>query len=147
GQIKRIVISRDGRQLVALGHVPALAPVSGSVDGAQYTLSVAARSGIVKLVHGLTGKRVTIRPGTGPRVPIVAYPPGKARLVLRGTSRCEPPASVIAGVARRLMHGELAGSHARYVVHLVGSDPRFARAVAHDDPAALRAQIVRFFQD
>src|SRR5262249_43437338 len=124
GQIKRIVIRRDGRTLVALGHAPALAPVSGSIAGAQYTFSVATASGRVKLGPGLTGERVTIASG-GSGVPVVEFPDGNARLDISGPTPCESPAAVIAGVGRRLMHGELAGPHARHVVHLVGTDPRF----------------------
>jgi hypothetical protein len=33
------------------------------------------------------------------------------------------------------------------VLRHVAADPRFRAAVAHDDPAALRAAIVRFFKD
>ncbi len=143
GQIKRIAIARGGRTLVALGHAPALAPVSGSVGGATFTLSVATTSGIASIVHELSGERVTLRPGAG-AVPVTEFPAGVAHLALSGHPPC---GSVTASVARRLLHGELAGPHTRHVVGLVGNDPRFARAVAADDPTALRAQIVRFFRD
>ena len=143
GQIKRIVVARGGRRLVALGHGPALAPVSGSLGGGTFTLSVATVSGIAGIVHELTGRAgdapARDRARAGHRVPS-----GRRHLALSGHPPCEP---VFAGVARRLLRGEVHGPHVRHVVALVGRDARFARAVAGDDPAALRAQIVRFFRD
>lgn len=54
--------------------------------------------------------------------------------------------AVVAGVGRRLLESERDGVQARRVLAHVAHDARLRAAVAHRDPVALRAAIVRFFR-
>jgi hypothetical protein len=164
-QIKRIAITRDGRTLARFGHEPALAPVHGVIRDAagavagRYTLSVAGDAAIAGFIHALTGARVTIaaaaRAGTsGFRV--TAFPSGSLHVSLAdppvARSVCAPSgAATVAGavgeIGRRLFRAESDSAATQRVLRIVARDHAFLAAVAHDDPAALRAQIVRFFRD
>jgi hypothetical protein len=53
----------------------------------------------------------------------------------------------VAQVGRRLFAAETGGAAVRRVLRHVALDRRFRAAVAHRDPVALRAAIVRFFRE
>jgi hypothetical protein len=187
--IVRIVVTRDGHRLAASGGRAALAPVSATVAGGagRVRLSVLGDAAFTRIVHGLTGARVTLRAGddgpsgprhapaprrdaaasrsgplsSSPRAPAsrldgTAFPSGPLAISLHAPaprpSLCRPTvaatrAKAIAAVGRRLYTAERTSAQTRHVLALVAHDPRFARAVATADPAALRSRIVGFFED
>jgi len=127
-----VVTSAGGRALATTLHRrPPRLPASGAVS--------------------LAGRRYAVG-----SFAIERFPAGPARIALlsspRPSARCgrgryATEAAAIGAMARRIERAERAGGRARHVARLVGSDPRFAAAVAAADPVALRAQIVRFFRD
>ena len=142
----------------------------------EYTLSVIRAAATAKLVHELTGAQVVIRDGAttlaSPRgaAAVLAHSPQRYRVASftgagfprnrasislltsrNPQARCasttaQTTTNTLGVVARRLFRTESSGGRAHQVARLVARDPRFAHAVATADPAALRAQIVRFFQ-
>jgi hypothetical protein len=73
-------------------------------------------------------------------------------LLATATAPCASPeghvvAATLAEVGKRLYAAEAGGPSTRRVLRVVTRDGRFVRAVAHHDPTALRAAIVRFFAD
>jgi hypothetical protein len=85
-----------------------------------------------------------------------AYPSGPLNIGLKfpqpasalcGSSAEATKANAVASVGERLSVAEATGARTRHVLKIVAKDPRFILAVEHRDPVALRAQIVRFFQD
>jgi hypothetical protein len=175
--IKRIVISgSDGRVLASVGTGAALAPVSGTIAGpagtpvGRFTLSDTSAPGLAKLIRELTGAQVVMRSGGRMLAADLAGRPATHSTTLSGTAfpgtplsiqlRTPAPAHVLCGpddattaantigaVGRRLYRAERGSAATKSVLHIVSHNAAFARAVATDDPAALRAQIVRFFQD
>jgi hypothetical protein len=174
--ITRIVVVHDRRVLAAVGDAPALAPVGGVLKDAgtpvgSFHLSVFDDGGLASIVHGLTGAAVAVHAGdrlvasagtpardgssisglrgaafpSGPlAISLVTRPPGPA--LCRATARATTASATVA-VGKRLYEGERTSAQTRHVVAVVAHDPRFIHAVATDDPAALRAQIIRFFRD
>jgi hypothetical protein len=128
----QVVIVGGGRELATTLHPPTIAPpASGSVsaDGEDYSVASLAAT---------------------------AFPAGPLRISLLSPAAdsawCGPTpgatrAKTLGAVAQRIYDGERGSARTRQVLRHIARDPRFARAVAADDPAALRAQIVRFFQD
>ncbi|HWK30405.1 MAG TPA: hypothetical protein VNS09_27815 [Solirubrobacter sp.] len=166
--IKRIVITDGGHVLADVGDQTAIAPISGTLArGGTFTLADSTATGFAKLLHALTNDGVVVRagdrvlandPSTRPTavtttLPGTAFPAGPLTIELRtpaaNRALCGPDAATntIAAVARRVYRGEQSGGATQAVLRTVAHNPTFARAVATDDPAALRAQIVRFFQD
>jgi hypothetical protein len=176
-QIQRIVVTRSSRVLADLGTGAALAPVHGVLRDAagasvgRYTFSVGLDAGIAGLIHALTGAEVVMRAG-GHRVAATATDGGKGYAVstfsatafptgslqvsllsppvrgaLCGATRSATVANTIGAVGERLYRAEQSGAATARVLRVVAGDRGFIRAVATDDPAALRAAIVRFFQD
>jgi hypothetical protein len=176
-QIQRIVVRRGSRVLADLGTGAALAPVHGVLRDAagapvgRYTLSVGNDAGIGGLIHALTGAEVVMRAG-GHRVAAAAggggegytvssfgataFPTGSLRVslysppasgALCGATRAATVANTIGAVGQRLFRDEQSGAATARVLRVVAGDRGFIRAVATDDPAALRAAIVGFFQD
>ena len=173
-QITRIVVTRGGRVLASLGSGAAPAPVRGTIRGAagtpvgRYTLSVGDDSGLADLIHRLTGDQVVFtaggrevagtvtagraalsRPGVS-SFPATAFPHGSLRVWLLNSAAAPRACGVvdtIGLIGERLVRDESAGAATVRVLHVVAHDPRFAAAVAARHPAAVRAQIVRFFQD
>jgi hypothetical protein len=166
GQIHRIDITRGRRVLARVGTAPALAPVSGPVfDGSgravgRYTLAVGEQAPIVGIIEALTGAQVKVLPA-GDRAPAgatasfaaTAFPAGARRVWLIGGARVACAAApahtvdvTLGAIARRLYDVEADGPSTQRVLRHVATDPRFVAAVAHDDPVALRAAIVRFFR-
>ena len=166
GQIHRIVITRGPRVLLRLGTGTALAPVHGAIrDSAgravgRYTFAVAREAPIVGIIHALTGAGVKVRSagaeppaGAIASLPASAFPSGARRIWLTGgapvacaVGRAQTADATIAAVATRLYRIEATGPTTRRVLRHVARDPGFVAAVAHDDPVALRAAIVRFFR-
>jgi hypothetical protein len=176
-QIQRIVVTRGSRVLADVGTGAALAPVHGVLRDAagapvgRYTLSVGDDAGIASLIHALTGAQVVMRVG-GHRVAATAtlrgvryavssfvataFPTGSLRVSLLsppasgtpcGATRAATVANTIGAVGQRLFRDEQSDAATARVLRVVAGDRGFIRAVATDDPAALRAAIVRFFQD
>ena len=128
----QVVIVGSGRELATTLHPPTVAPpASGlvSANGKNYSVASLAAT---------------------------AFPAGPLRISLLSPAAdsawCGPTpaateANALGAVAKRVYEGERASARTRQVLRHIARDPRFARAVAADDPAALRAQIVRFFQD
>jgi hypothetical protein len=140
-----------------------------------YRLSVFDDAGLAAIVHGLTGAEVALRAGdrllvsagtprprlargrySVTRLRGTAFPSGPVAISLftgppgRGLCRASASAttaSATAAVGKRLYEGERTSAQTRHVLAVVAHDPRLVRAVATDDPAALRAQIIRFFRD
>jgi hypothetical protein len=161
-QVHRIVVTRGGRVLARFGGAPALAPVRGVIRDAarrpigRYMLAVADDAALAGIVRAITGAPVRILgvrrptpPGAIASLAANAFPSGALRLWL-----LEPPAATcgatrsatVVAIAERLYRAEAAGPATRRVLRHVADDRRFAAAVAHDDRAALRAAIVRFFR-
>jgi hypothetical protein len=163
--IHRIVVWRGAHRLASLGRSRALAPVPGVIDDragrpvGRYELSVAGDAAIAGIIRSTTGAAVTIAPhATGDAtfaVAAEAFPQGPLAISLavpvaaRATCGATATATVAAtdlAIARRLYATEVRGPAVRRVLRHVAGDRRFARAVASDDAAALRAAIVRFFR-
>jgi hypothetical protein len=165
-QIHRIVITRGPRVLARFGTASALAPVRGVIrDRAgrpvgRYTLAVGEEKAIVGIVQALTGARVSVRATSDPApagasasFAATAFPAGARRIWLQGgaggacgATPAQTAAATIGAVATRLYRVEADGPATRRVLRYVARDRRFVAAVAHDDPVALRAAIVRFFR-
>jgi len=166
GQIHRIVIIRGSRVLVRLGSEAALAPVDGVITDptgrpvGRYAFAVGNESPIVGIIQALTGAEVRVL-AAGARAPagaigsfpITVFPSGARRLWLIGGApvacaggQKQAADAAVAAVATRLYRIEATGPTTQRVLRHVARDPRFMAAVAHRDPVALRAAIVRFFR-
>jgi hypothetical protein len=165
-QIHRIVVTRGGRVLARFGAVPALAPVRGVIRDAagrpvgRYVLAVGEEKALVDIVRALTGAKVSVRAASDPApvdgaasFPATAFPTGARRIWIAGgadvtcaASPSQTAAATVGAIATRLYRVEADGPSTRRVLRYVAHDRRFAAAVAHDDPVALRAAIVRFFR-
>ena len=139
-QIRRITITRGGHRVAALGRGAALAPVSGVVGDARFTLSTTSAHGFAELIRELTGAGVR----TGGALSVTAFPAGAESLRLTGACRSPHP---VLTAAQRLLAAERDSPQTRHVLRTVARDPAFIHAVETDDAAGVRAQIVRFFQD
>ena len=165
-QVTRLVIARGARVLADVGHAQALAPITGSLGGgsARYRLAVLPDAAVTGEIHALTGATVAVMPAsaaraattTGPRIAGRAFDGRPIVLSLRlpatsaagcGATAAQTRALVLRSVALRLFAAEQSGTGARHIARYVATDPRVVRAVAADDPAALRAEIVRLFGD
>jgi hypothetical protein len=165
-QIHRIVVMRGARVLARVGTAPALAPVHGAILGAagrpvgRYTLAVGEQAPIVGIIEGLTGAGVKVL-GAGDPAPAgattsfaaTAFPSGARRVwliggapVACGASAAQTVDATLGAIATRLYNVEADGPATHRVLRRVATDPGFAAAVAHRDPVALRAAIVRFFR-
>jgi hypothetical protein len=137
----------------------------------RYVLSVAEDGAIAQITQALVGGRVEIRDGAGRVVaaagqdpvggatassfPVRAYPSGPLTITLRlpptapaacGATPRATVAATVGAVGERLARTEADGPTVRRVLRHVATDARFARAIATDDPVALRAAIIRFFR-
>jgi len=159
--IHRIVVLRGRRTLASFGGPGALGPARGVIRNAagapvgRFVLASGTAAGIAGVIRSVTGAQVVVG-GSGGATAIAAeaFPSGPLRIALRfpAPARCGPtPAATVAdtigAVGERLFTAERDGAQVRHVLRVVARDPRFARAVRADDPAALRTQIVRFFKD
>ncbi|QEC48784.1 hypothetical protein FSW04_15185 [Baekduia soli] len=175
-QVRQIVISRGGRTLVRIGTTPSLAPVTRTIRSASgasvgtYRLSVASDVSIAGTMAAVTGDGVSVqqsgravvadaasgRPTASVdfaatafsgapltfRLAMPAAPPSQC-----GASDAQTRALTIGAIGRRLFAAEQSGGATARVLRHVTSDPRVVQAVAHDDPGALRAEIVHLFGD
>jgi hypothetical protein len=152
--------------LADLGSAPALAPTNGVIRDARgrpvgrYTIAVGEDAAIAGIIRALTGAGVRILPAGRPAparaaasFPATAFPSGALRvwLVGRPAAGCaattpQTIAATYGAIAMRLYRVEAAGPSTARVLRYVARDRRFVTAVAHDDPVALRAAIVRFFR-
>ncbi|HWI74444.1 MAG TPA: hypothetical protein VNT55_20965 [Baekduia sp.] len=166
-QITRIAVwGPDGRLLATLGRAPALAPSSGTIADplglpvGRYTLAVGGDAAIAGEIAAVTGAPTRIAPDAAggastAAFPATAFPSGPLRVAMTIRpallTACAPtPATtrmaVVGQVGQRLLDSEQHGRQARRVLNHVTHDPGFRRAVAHRDPVALRAAIIRFFR-
>ncbi|HET6507473.1 MAG TPA: hypothetical protein VFG42_11860 [Baekduia sp.] len=174
-QITRIAIwTPEGRTLARDGTTDAPAPVSGTITDAlglpvgHYLLSVSSDAALAGELAVVTGARARVGSATaddGPSassasttpvvLPETAYPDGPLNVSLTvppamlrtcGATAAATRMAVVAAVGRRVLYGESDGSEAHRVLHHVATDRGFEAAVAHRDPVALRAAIVRFFR-
>jgi hypothetical protein len=137
----------------------------------RYVLSVAQDGAIVRITQALVGGRVEVRDGRGgvlaasgarpaagttvTSFPARAYPSGALTIALHlpptapadcGATASATVAATVGAVGERLARTEAQGPTVRRVLRHVATDARFERAVADDDPVALRAAIIRFFR-
>ena len=128
----QVVVRAGSRTLASTlrGPVPAL-PSAGIVrlHARRYTVSSFA---------------ATAFPSGRLRISVLAPPAGR-RACAGGAAQAK--ADALGAVAERLFDQERRSRRTRNVVSMIAHDPRFAHAVATDDPSALRGQIVRFFRD
>ncbi len=173
-QIRAITITRGRHVLAAIDGPPTLAPLRGVLRDTsgrpvgRYVLAVAQDGAIARITQSLVGGRVEIRNVAGRLVaasgvgahgslsfPAHAYPTGALTVTLGlpttspttcGATPAATVAATIGAVGQRLARTEAQGPTVRRVLRHVATDARFARAVADDDPVALRAAIIRFFR-
>jgi hypothetical protein len=127
------VVMRAGRHRVATTVAAARGPLPASgtatVGGARYAVSSFAGTAFP----------------TGSLKAWLLSPPASGALC--GATRAATVANTIGAVGERLFRDEQSGAATARVLRIVAGDRGFIRAVATDDPAALRAAIVRFFGD
>jgi hypothetical protein len=160
--IHRIVVLRGHRVLASFGGAGALGPARGVIRdpaGApvgRFVLASGTEGGVAGVIRSVTGAQVVVGGGAGAARSIAAeaFPSGPLRIALRfpAPARCGPtPAATVAdtigAVGERLFAAERGGERTSGVLHAVARDPRFARAVAARDPAALKTQVDRLFAD
>jgi hypothetical protein len=162
-QITRIEITRAGRTLVSHGHTAAYAPTRGRIVAGgrvvgRYVMAVSSISSYRGLVGGLTGATIHFgRPAAGETsLRATRYPSGHTRIALGfpaaspslcGATAADTKLNTIGLVARNVMQDEASSPATARTVRRVANDPAFRRAVATQDPVALRAAIVGFFRD
>jgi hypothetical protein len=149
-----------------VGTAPALAPVRGPIVArsgrtvGRYALAVGEQAPIVDIIEGLTGAKVKVLPAGDPApagatssFAATAFPSGARRVwllggapVACGASAAQTVDATLGAIATRLYNVEADGAATHRVLRRVATDPGFVAAVAHDDPVALRAAIVRFFR-
>jgi hypothetical protein len=127
----QVEMRAGGRRVAGtLGAAPAVLPAAGTVRvrGVRYA------------TFSFTGRSF----GDGPLVTSLLVPAAGLQ-----TCGATPRATVIATIGRlgeRLLRTEAAGAQVRRTLRIVAADRGIREAVARDDPAALRAAIVRFFR-
>ena len=146
-RIVRIDISAGGRTLVREGTAPAYAPVSGSIGGGRYVLSVGDTHSFEAITGGLLG--ATVHFG-GPGFPATTFP--GHRTTVHVTLPAHLPvtctrASIIGQIGRNLVYAETQGASAQMALRHAAKTKAFVRAIAAGDPAALRSAIIGFFRD
>jgi hypothetical protein len=165
----------DVGSAAALAPVTGVIDDAAGTPVGRYRLSVFDDAGLASLVHGLTGAQVAVREGnrmlastfpagtdlagsqyTVSRLRGTAYPSGPLSIALYTppphrslcqSSTSATTADATTAVGERLYGEERGGAQTAHVLAVVAHDPRFIHAVASDDSAALRAQIVRFFEE
>jgi hypothetical protein len=165
-QVVRLVVTGRGRTLATIGTTAALAPVAGTIRDTAgvavgaYRLAVASDASVTGEISAVTGARVSLRAGDRP-APTTALSgtsfsgqPLTIALTMRaptaaecGSSPGQTQALTTAAVAQRLFASETDGPASQRVARYVATDPRLVSAVVHDDPTALRAEIVHLFRD
>ncbi len=150
-----------GRFALATGTDSGLAGIIEQLTGAQVVMRSGRRQVLSTLPvpHALPAGGTATVAGTGytlATLPAESFPSGGLRIellipapdaALCGRSSSATAANTVGAVGRRLLRSESAGPQTEHVLHVVASDPRFIRAVADRNPAAVRTRIVRFFED
>jgi hypothetical protein len=175
-QVERLVVFRGSRVLTTVGHARALAPVTRTLRDATgapvgtYRVAVASDAAIAGEINAVTGAGVAVDVGgrsivgagqlqpttAGSAVLGTAFSGQPLRIVLTmpaasaaecGANPGQTRALTLTSVAQRLFRAETSGAATRRVANQVAHDPRLVRAVAEDNPTALRAEIVHLFRD
>jgi hypothetical protein len=160
-----------GRYVLAVAQDGAIARITHSLVGGRVEIRTAA--GRVVAASGTDargrGRTITVlgaganaavarTGGSMPHAisfPARAYPSGTLTVALRlapittadcGATPSATVAATIGAVGQRLARTEAQGPTVQRVLRHVATDPRFAQAVANDDPVALRTAIIRFFR-
>ncbi|MEN3281709.1 MAG: hypothetical protein V7607_2849 [Solirubrobacteraceae bacterium] len=151
-----------GRYTLSVGNDAGIASLIHAITGAQVVMragghrvatTVAAAHGPLPASGAATvgGARYAVSSFAGTAFPTgslqvwLLSPPASGALC--GATRAATVANTIGAVGERLFGDEQRGAATARVLRVVAGDRGFIRAVATDDPAALRAAIVRFFGD
>jgi hypothetical protein len=151
-----------GRYTFSVGNDAGIASLIHVLTGAQVVMRAGGRPAATTLAaaRGSLPASGTVTVG-GVRYAVssfyaTAFPTGSLRVwllsppasgALCGMTHAATVANTIGAVGRRLFRDERDGAATARVLRIVAGDRGFIRAVATDDPAALRAAIVRFFRD
>lgn len=171
-QIVRIELFDESRLIYGFGHRASFAPIRGQLADAQgnavghFVLAVTDRRAYAALVKRLTGATVVFRSGpprpqrAGVRtvsLPTANYPSGPMHIDIRipasprslcGRTPQVTRANTIAYVGRRLARSEQRSADVRQTLRHVAHDTAFRRAIAANDPQAIRTAIIDdFFRD
>lgn len=151
-----------GRYTFSVGNDVGIARLIHALTGTQVvmraggrrvatTLAAAGRSLPGSGTATVAGARYAVSSFSG-----TAFPTGSLRVsllsrpasgALCGATRTATVANTIGAVGERLFRDEQSGAATARVLRIVAGDRGFISAVATDDPAALRAAIVRFFRN
>jgi hypothetical protein len=118
--------------------------VAGTVAAAGRVLPATGTATVGGRKYSISSFRGTAFPGGPLQVWLLSRGADPA---LCGATSAATVANTIGAVGERLVADELGGPATARVLRVVARDPRFVRAVATDDPAALRREIVGFFRD
>jgi hypothetical protein len=140
-----------GRYTMAIGTDSAIAGVTSAVTGEDVVMRAGGHQVASTLASGAAAGHgtATILHGT-------AFPSGPLTISLQGptgqptTCGADGAATVLAtvgAVGERLFRSESSGRATARALRHVALDAGFQTAMAHDDPAALRRAIVRFFKN
>jgi hypothetical protein len=139
--IARLVHALTGAQVVmrAGGH-----RVATTLAAARGPLPMSGTTTVDGVSYAVSSFRATAFPTGSLRVWVLSPPASGA---LCGTTHAATVVNTIGAVGERLFRDEQSGAATARVLRVVAGDRGFTRAVATDDPAALRAAIVRFFRN
>jgi hypothetical protein len=139
--IARLIRALTGAQVVmrAGGH-----RVATTLRAARKRLPPAGTATVAGVRYSISSFRGTAFPADALQVWLLGRSPNRA---VCGATPAATVANAIGDVANRLLVDEGGGAATARVLGVVAGDPRFVRAVAADDPAALRREIIRFFRN
>ena len=162
-----------GRYVLAVAQDGAIARITHSLVGGRVEIRNAAGRVVAASGADARGRRRTVavlsaganggavRAGGSVHLPHAisfparAYPTGALTITIQPPpttpADCGPTpratvAATVGAVGERLARTEAQGPTVQRVLRHVATDPRFAHAVATDDPTALRTAIIRFFR-
>jgi hypothetical protein len=139
--IARLVHALTGAQVVMRAGGHRVATTLAAARGPLPTSGTATLDGVS---YAVSSFRATAFPTGSLRVWVLTPPASGA---LCGATHAATVADTIGAVGERLFRDEQSGASTARVLRVVAGDRGFIGAVASDDPAALRAAIVRFFRD
>jgi hypothetical protein len=139
--IARLIRALTGAQVVmrAGGH-----RVATTLAAARKSLPTSGTATVGGVSYAVSSFRAAAFPTGSLRVWVLSPP---ATGALCGATHAATVANTIGAVGQRLFRDEQSGAETARVLRVVARDRGFIRAVATDDPAALRAAIVRFFRN
>jgi hypothetical protein len=157
-RIVRIDVTAGGRTLARVGTVPAYAPVRGVIGSGvgRYVLSVGDDRAFEAITSGLTGATVRFGGSGSASLKATTFPGHRTTVSLGlpvrprvacGATAGATRAATIGLVGRNLIRAEAQGASAQQALKHAAGTPAFRRAIAADDPAAVRAAIIGFFRD